>query len=308
MNQTISLITYSDMANLDPDDRLLEAALERRGCRVQALVWDDEQVDWSTAGICILRSTWDYHKKFDRFSAWLTHVSSVTAVLNTPELVFWSCRKTYLKDLSDAGLPVIKTRFLSRANGGQLAGLLAEMGWREAIIKPIVGLATSGVKKIDDSPAGILAGEEHLHALLSSGQAMVQEYLPSVHDYGERALVFIDGKFSHCVRKSAFQKLAMAGHEGETAAEAAEEELAVARQIISYLKVIPLYARVDLVRDKQERPLLLELELVEPSLFISVRPSAAESFADAVMARAAVLGEQAGRPSETVEVGDARLV
>lgn len=285
----ISLITYSDLPDLDPDDHLLKDALERRGCQVQALVWDDDTIDWSKAGVCVLRSTWDYHKKFARFCAWLKYVSGLTTVMNQPELVLWNCRKTYLADLKAAGLPVIETRFVSNDSRPLLGDLLADAGWIEAIIKPTIGLATSGVKKIDLRTDNLQVAEDHMDFLLQASEVMVQEYLPSVHDYGERSLIFIDGNFSHCVRKSAFQKLAMAGHAGETAALATPEELEVAERILAFLQLKPLYARVDLVRDKTNTPLLIELELVEPSLFLKTCPSAAEPFVEAILRRTGVL-------------------
>jgi glutathione synthase/RimK-type ligase-like ATP-grasp enzyme len=289
LNNVVSLITYSDLPDLDPDDQLLQAALARRGWLAQALVWDDARVDWTDAGVCVLRSTWDYHRKFEKFSAWLKHVADVTTLLNPLELVLWNTRKTYLHELTRAGLPVITTRYVSADQRAQLSGLLEEMGWQEAIIKPSIGLATSGVKRIERNAASISEGEAHLDLLLATSEAMVQEFMPSVHDYGERSLIFIDGRFSHCVRKAAFQKLACAGHAGETVAEAAGDEIAIAQHILNYLKVIPLYARVDLVRDRKAQPVLMELELVEPSLFLKTCPEAAEPFADAIVRRASRL-------------------
>lgn len=285
----ISLITYRDLTELDPDDQLLKAALERRGCKVQGLVWDDESVDWANAGVCIVRSTWDYHLHYEKFCSWLSELAKVTSVLNPPDLIKWNSKKTYLRDLMNAGLPVIPTVFIDANNRRSLAEILSENNWSEAVIKPVVGLATSGVKKIDSSKEGLLAGEDHLSCLLKNGEVMVQEFLPSVDGYGERALSFIDGKYSHCIRKSPFQKLAVAGRAGETAVEASAEEIAIAGRTLAYLKVIPLYARVDLVCDKGDRPLLMEFELVEPSLFLQTKPEAAETFADAVMKSVACL-------------------
>ena len=285
MNKVVSLITYDSLAELDPDDHFLKEALERRHVTVKAQVWDDEAVDWSGCGTCIIRSTWDYHRKFEKFCKWLQQVATLTTIFNEPSLLLWNARKTYLRELSEAGLPVIPTRFFSKQFRPRISGTLREMGWNEAILKPTVGLATSGVKKFDMSLASIEASERHLESLLQDGEAMLQEFLPSVHYYGERSLIFIDGAYSHCVRKSAFQKLAVAGDAGETAAEATSEEISVAKEILSFLPAVPLYARVDLVRDKNDRPLLLELELIEPSLFLATAPAAADALADAIIRR-----------------------
>ena len=285
----ISLITYKGLAKLDPDDQLLKAALERRGCKVQGLVWDDEEVDWEKAGVCVLRSTWDYHCNYDKFCSWLFRLSQHTSVINPADLVLWNSKKTYLRDLAAAGLPVIPTVFIDSGNRSSLEKLLVERGWTEAVIKPVVGLATAGVKRIDSSKTGIEQGEAQISKLLELGEVMLQEYLPSVEGYGERALSFIDGQYSHCVRKSAFQQLAVAGRAGETAVEASDLEIDIAERIISHLDEPPLYARVDLVTDKNNDPLLMELELVEPSLFLQTKPEAAEFFAEALLNRASLL-------------------
>jgi glutathione synthase/RimK-type ligase-like ATP-grasp enzyme len=269
MNKVVSLITYSGLAQLDPDDRYLQKALESRNVTVKAQVWDDDSVDWTAAGTCVVRSTWDYHKKFDKFCRWLQYLGTVAKVFNDPVLMQWNARKTYLKELSEAGLPVIPTKFVSKQFRPRISATLRETGWKEAVLKPTVGLATSGVKKIDQSRASLDASE----------------FLPSVHYYGERALIFIDGQYSHCVRKSAFQALTVAGEAGETAVLASEEEINVAASIIAHLSSVPLYARVDLVRDNEDKPLLLELELIEPSLFLGTKPEAADAMAEALIRR-----------------------
>lgn len=287
----ISLITYKGLADLDPDDQLLKTALERRGCKVQGLVWDDENVDWENAGVCVLRSTWDYHLSYDKFCSWLFQLSQHTSIMNPVDLVLWNSKKTYLKDLAAAGLPVIPTVFIDENNRQELASLMQSKGWSDIVIKPVVGLATSGVKRIGASKADIEAGEKHISELLKLGEVMVQEFLPSVEGLGERALCFIDGEYSHCVRKSPFQQLAVAGRAGETAVQASDIEIDIAERIVAHLDAPPLYARVDLVGDKNGNPLLLELELVEPSLFLQTNPQAAELFAEAIVSRVSCLNQ-----------------
>lgn len=288
---SLSFITYAGLPNLDPDDELVKEALERRGAQVQARIWDDPSVDWSSAGVCVLRSTWDYHLKYEQFCSWVQKVAGTTTLVNAASQILWNSKKTYLSEMSQAGLPVIPTVFFSKTKRQSLAEVLSDLGWTEAIIKPSVGLATSGVKRINASEQSIKAGELHIDDLLKSCEVMLQEFLPSVHDYGERALIFINGEYSHCVRKSAFQKLAIAGEAGETAATATPEEIDIAKNILAYLDETPLYARVDLVQDKHKKPLLLELELVEPSLFLKTCPQAAEVFAEAILQRTACVAK-----------------
>lgn len=285
----ISLITYRDLAQLDPDDLLLARALERRGCKVQGLVWNEEDVDWSKAGICIVRSTWDYHRHYKQFLSWIEHVSKVTSLFNSAELIKWNSKKTYLKELSEGGLPIIPTRFVTHKERPTLAEIVREHNWERAIIKPTVGIATSGVKRIECTEDGIREGELHIESLLHGGEVMVQEFFDSVEGYGERALSFIDGVYSHCIRKAPFQRLAAAGLAGEMSVDANEKEIDLGRRTLQFLDVIPLYARVDLACDVEGNPRIMEFELVEPSLFLQTKPDSAEVFADAVMKRVACL-------------------
>lgn len=284
----ISLITYRDLPELDPDDQLLAKALQQRGCKVQGLVWNDEKVDWSKAGVCIIRSTWDYHLHYEKFCQWLVQTSKVTSVWNAAELILWNSKKTYLRDLARAGLPIIPSVFVDANSTQSLAEIMLAQSWTDVVIKPTVGLATAGVLRVSGAHA-LDAGDEHIHELLKTGEAMVQEFMSSVEGYGERALSFIDGKYSHCVRKAPFQALAVAGRAGETAVEATAAEIEIAERTLAFLDVIPLYARVDLVGDKDNNPQLMEFELVEPSLFLQTKPEAAELFADAVVSRVACL-------------------
>ncbi len=277
----ISLITYEALPGLDPDDLLLKSSLEQKGYEVQALVWDDESVNWPLQGACVLRSTWDYHLKYDKFCRWINELAKTNLLLNQAEIVLWNSKKTYLKELAEAGLPVIPTVFIEKSTKESLAPILESRNWQQAVLKPAVGLASSGAKRVDRS--NIDEAEAHLNTLLESGEAMLQEYLPSVEGIGERALSFINGKYSHCIRKTAFQKLAVAGGAGEAAVGASDLEIKTAERILAYLGKNLLYARVDLAYSQDNEPLLMELELVEPSLFLKTCPESAEKFADAIV-------------------------
>jgi len=282
----ISLITYDGLPDLDPDDCLLKDELVKRGHQVFTCIWDDESIDWSTFDVSIMRSAWDYHLKKDQFYAWMDKVSQQSRLLNPPEIMKWSSHKTYLKELSAANLPVVETHWVQK--GESAIGVFDRLPWQKAIVKPAVGLATFGVKKLalDESGHGraqnIKAAEEHAGQLAKTDDVMIQPFLSSVDDYGERALIFLSGEYSHTVRKTSFQILAPGGHAGETSVSTDPEEVAVAQQVIDYLTESPLYARVDLVRDSVGKPLVLELELVEPSLFFSFHPPAAVKFADSL--------------------------
>jgi hypothetical protein len=275
-----TFVTYRGLPQLDADDRLAFDVLRERGFRARAAVWDDPGVDWSQSEVTVLRSTWDYNTRHDEFLAWAEHTASVTSLVNSIGLVRWNLHKWYLQELADRAVPVVPTRWLKRATHVDLTRLLDESGWKKAVAKPAVGLATYGVKVVDASPAA----RAYVTELLRRYDVMIQPYLASVDSYGERALVFIRGAYSHAVRKTAFQPLLPAGEAGETPVEASEAEIAVASRAVGALPEPAVYARVDLVAADDGLPRVLELELVEPSLFLSMHPHAAERFADALTA------------------------
>jgi glutathione synthase/RimK-type ligase-like ATP-grasp enzyme len=290
-----TFVTYSAMPDLDPDDRLAVRALEERGSRVASAVWDDPAVDWSKAGICVIRSTWDYNLRRDRFLAWAESVASVTRLFNSPALVRWNSHKSYLQDLGERGIPIVPTRWLRSGTNAKLRQVLEEQNWQRAVVKPAVGLATYGVKAV----VGDEQGQAHLDSLLREHDVMVQPYLESVDAYGERALVFIDSTYSHAVRKTAFQALLPAGEAGETPVEASAAEIAVGVSAMKSLPERALYGRVDLVRGADGEPLIIELELVEPTLFLSMHPRAAQRFADALMSLLSQGRERSSQPGSS---------
>lgn len=301
-NAELTFATYYDLPTLDADDVLVARELEQLGVRVQAAIWDDPSVDWSRTGTCIVRSTWDYHTKYDQFQEWLSQVSTRAQLWNPAEIILWNSRKTYLRDLAAKGVPIVPTAWLSPGQSVDLGSMLEHHGWYHMVIKPTVGLATHGVHKLNlaEAPAPAMRerlarATEHTEKLLETSAVMVQPFLPSVQDYGERALVFMAGQYSHAVRKVAFQELKPAGHAGELLVEATAEELSVAAATLAAAPPGWLYARVDLVRDFDNRPVVMELEMVEPSLYFAHCPGSARVFAEVL---AAMLKDPAAKPAD----------
>jgi glutathione synthase/RimK-type ligase-like ATP-grasp enzyme len=273
--------TYSDLPDLDPDDQMGADELASRGFSVATAVWTDDEVDWARAGTVIIRSTWDYHQRFDEFMRWLDRVGAVTQIWNPPDVIKRNAVKTYLRDLDARGVPVVPTEWVEPAARSEVAEIMARRRWQKAVIKPVVGLATSGVRVVK---AGDRGAQAHLESLLQTGAAMVQPFLESVHTYGERALVYLGGKYSHAASKEAFQRLAVVGGAGEAAVVATPQEQAVADKAIETLDSRWLFARVDVVPDDSGQPIVMEFELIEPTLFLSLADGAPQRFADAVVA------------------------
>ncbi|MBS1956515.1 MAG: hypothetical protein JST89_20170 [Cyanobacteria bacterium SZAS-4] len=284
-NNLFTFVTYCDLPILDADDRFVAEELERRGFRCAIADWRDQTIDWANAGICVLRSTWDYHLHYEEFLAWLTKVSSQTTLWNDCELVRWNSNKRYLLDLEKASIPIVPTVLFERSKPVHVDAVLDQHGWTKGILKPVVGLSTFGVRKIERSQTDIQA---HLDGMLETSDVLLQPFIDTVHERGERALVFLGGEYSHTIRKSAFQPLAQAGEAGETLEHADEAELQLARQVLAEVKKPVAFARVDLIRDASGRDLLMELELVEPSLYLNMFPQAVSKFADTLCQLATV--------------------
>ena len=274
-----TFVTYEGLPDLDPDDRFAVDALARRGLTVDAAVWNDAAVDWSRAGICVIRSTWDYHLDYAGFLRWAQRVASVTPLWNPLPIVKWNSHKSYMQDIERRGAPIVPTVWLQAGSVQDIAALMRARGWERAVVKPVVGLATRGVLLVDLKDGELTAAQAHVDGLLRDQDVMVQPFLRSVESYAERALVFIDGEYSHAASKVAFQPLAVAGEAGEMLVTADAEEIEVATRVARMADGRVLYARVDLLRGDDGRPRVIEFELVEPSLFLSLYPPAAERFA-----------------------------
>ncbi|MDZ4834284.1 MAG: hypothetical protein SGJ27_10955 [Candidatus Melainabacteria bacterium] len=297
-----TFVTYSDLPDLDPDDRLVFDILKNRGIDCQSAIWDDPNVDWSKAGVTVLRTTWDYHKKYQQFLDWVDRVSKVTTLCNRPEYIRWNACKIYLRDLSEAGIAIVPTDWIMRDEKVDVKKRLIEIlkeNNGKVVLKPSVGLATSGVLVVDRD--NFDAGVDHAKKLLKEYDLMVQPFMSSVETKGEKALVFINGRFCHAAQKAAFQTLAVAGQAGEKPIDVTMDEVELAENTMSIVSEIvrkhenrstgieddtflppPLYARVDIVRDQTNRPVVIELELVEPSLFMDFYPLDADLFADSI--------------------------
>jgi glutathione synthase/RimK-type ligase-like ATP-grasp enzyme len=197
--------------------------------------------------------------------------------------VRWNSHKFYLRELERAGIAIVPTEFLARDEQTDLVEILNRRHWDRAVIKPAVSADSFATERAElASPA---AGEAHLAMHLPQRDMLVQAYMPAVEEPGERCLVAIDGTLSHAVRKrSKFLGGRHTGPEG-VPVEIAADEAAAAERILGYLPAVPLYARIDLIRNQDGAPCLMELELVEPSLFFEAGVGSANRFVAALARR-----------------------
>lgn len=273
----VALASCSRLPKVDRDEAPLLQALRAAGLRAEVLAWDDPNADFSSARATLLRSTWNYAAQPEAFADWLERTAAVSALWNPLPVVRWNLHKGYLLDLARAGVPVTPTRLVPRGGAERLADLAAEHGWREVVVKPAISAGSRLTLRVgaDDT-----RGEAHLRALVDREDALVQPYLPAVESYGERALIVIDGELTHAVRKG--PRFAGDAESITGPFDVTDAEAALARAAVAAAPSPVLYARVDVAPGPDGHPVLMELELIEPSLFFAHGPLAVERLVAAI--------------------------
>ncbi|MBK5306977.1 MAG: hypothetical protein JJD92_09850 [Frankiaceae bacterium] len=254
----------------DPDEPALVAALDRLGVRATGVPWDAD-VDWSAYDLVVVRSTWDYVERLPEFLAW---ADSVPRLANPAAVLRWNTDKHYLAELAAAGVPVVPTTYVE----GEFVPPPGEY-----VVKPTVSAAAMDTARY--GPGDDAAATAHVERLRAAGRGvLVQPYLRAVEEHDETSLLFLGGVFSHGAMKGPV----LVGDRALTPVETvigprdpSAAERAVAEQVLSVVREPLLYARVDLLPGP-DGPLLLELELTEPFLFLDMAEGAKDRFASAI--------------------------
>ncbi len=284
MIKTLAWVTSRAARGRDEDEPLALAALQRTGVAVDILDWDDPDANWSQYDRVVLRSTWDYPQRLPEFLSWLETVDAVSELVNPLATVRWNQDKQYLAELSAAGVPITPTVFLQ-------PGSTATFPVGDFVVKPAVGAGSRDASSYAADQHDAAAA--HVARLHAAGQTvLIQPFLRSVVDEGEWPLLFFGGQFSHAANKrvnlpraGVVDDLFAAETNSRHVADAAQIDVAQAAvELVSDRFGTPTYARVDLVRDDAGRYCVLEVELIEPSLFLfCADPGAAEKFANALI-------------------------
>ncbi len=283
-----AFLTLAEPGDYVIDDEHAYEPLRALGWHVEAVPWNRPGMAWESYDLVVIRSPWDYTLDLDGFLAVLAGIERRGVPLeNRLPLVRWNLVKTYLRDLAARGVAIVPTVWRDRLGAGELEGLVADVGSDEMVLKPVVGANAEGAFRLDARSLRAIAAE--VEAYYAGRPLQAQPFIRAVIDEGEVSLVYFNGELSHAILKTptAGDFRVQEEHGGIIRAVAADGELhAAGRRILEALGETPLYLRADLVRaNGGDGYWLMELELVEPSLYLRMDPEAPARFARALDAR-----------------------
>lgn len=268
------------------EDGLVLAALAKQGLKVGRKDWADADFDWANSRSAVFRTTWDYFNRFSEFSAWLARASQTTRLFNEAALIHWNIDKHYLGALAEKDVNIVPTVYIERGDARSLAHIVAETGWQDVILKPVVSGAarhTYRFAAIDSEQYECVFGE-----LIEQEALMLQPFQQNILQQGELSLMIIDGKYTHAIRKTAKAgDFRVQDDHGGTVHqyEATADEVLFAEATVAAVPFDVLYARVDMIRDNAGQLAIMELEMVEPELFFRFNPAAADTLAAGIARR-----------------------
>jgi hypothetical protein len=284
----VSFLTMHDPSGFVIDDELAVLPLARRGIHVETIPWDRAGVDWRQYALVVIRSTWDYQHKAREFLEVLEGIERLGVRLeNGSETVRWNMQKTYLRDLAGRGIEIVPTFWRERLRRGELVPLFAELRSDEGVIKPVMSSNAQGAWRLHARNVRELAPE--VEAYFAGRALMLQPFERGVIEEGEFSMVYLSGQHSHSLLKTPRSGDFRVQEEHGSRIVAITPEpalLAAGNAAIAAVGQRLLYSRVDLVRSSDTFR-VMELELVEPSMYLRIDAGAPDRFADAIASRLA---------------------
>ncbi len=283
----LAIITCQNLPQGIKEDLALYEALSNLKVEMDICIWNEAR-QWSQYDACLLRSVWDYHENLSEFNAWLDHVNEQTKILNPIALLKWNQNKHYLADLKDFGISIAPTLWLKQTSSFHFAQHCHNSSFETFFLKPVVGADSSGTLRFDNNSKGLTRAQNHLNDWLPQVDMMLQPYLKSVETHGETSTIYINGHFTHAVRKipvpGDYRVQDTFGAKDEIHLPNAAE-LSLSKACLDFIEekfTKPMYARFDFLHDDHGHVFLNEAELIEPSLFLHHSPNAAAQLARAL--------------------------
>jgi hypothetical protein len=281
MTRRICFLSMDDLAGYVSDDDLAVPHLAELGIRTDTLSWRQTAVAWSEFDAVIIRTPWDYQKFPPEFLAALAEIESQTKLHNPLKIVCWNLDKTYLRDLAEKGVRIVPTLWRQRYDDASFVSWLDELSTDEVIIKPTVSATAAFTYRLREFDASLIP-------VFAEREFLVQPFMASVLDEGEYSLFYFNGEYSHAIikRPKPADFRVQEEHGGIiTEIDAGDAMRAAAADVLAHIDEDLLYARVDVVRDADGKFALMELELIEPSLYLRMNADAPARFAAAVARR-----------------------
>jgi len=279
----IAFATCERYPDLTEDDRLVTEPLRQRGIEVIPLIWGSGLAPSRNPGGIVIRSCWDYHYKPQQFLRWIRQTEEQGAALwNPARVIEWNLNKIYLRDLKRQGVATPETVWLERGTRADLQTVLEERGWRKAVVKPLI--SATAFRTWVTSPETASGEQSAFAEVLSESGAMAQQFVEEVQTRGEWSFMFFGGEYSHAVLKKPKAGDFRVQEEYGGYAESVTPAAPLIEQAQRILALIPdrlLFARIDAV-EVDGGLWLMELELIEPFLFLNCDPLAPQRFAEAI--------------------------
>ena len=270
MQKRVAFLSTDNLENFFTYDKLLIEPMKKIGWIAEEISWRKENVNWRDYDSVIVRSTWDYQNDSEKFISVLEKINNVSHLENDLDLMKWNMNKNYLFDLEQKGVKIVDTIWENNFKTNLAHIYFEKLNTDEIIIKPNISANADNTFRLTKEK--LKQNLKVLEKIFWTREFMVQPFLKNIIDEGEYSLFFFNGKFSHSVLKKPKGNdfRVQEEHGGNIQPfKVSSELILIAENIIKKLSTIPLYGRVDLVRTKENEFALIELELIEPSLYLN---------------------------------------
>lgn len=283
MKSKIAFVTSSIKPDFTGNDLQVVDSLKTIGVEVTPLPWDVETNEWNSFDLVVLRSCWNYHLHPEKFVQWIDRMEKQKVKMFNPlNIVRWNLHKGYLQELESKGVSLLETVWFDRGSRAHLALIMNEKNWKKAVLKPAISAGSFNTILVTKEEA--LQHQQQFESLLNQFDILVQKFMPEIQTEGEWSLIFFNKKFSHAVIKRPVENEFRVQHDfGGTATHDTPPPFVLkqAEKILELINEPLLYARVDGVVSGNKF-LLMELELIEPVLFLDKENGSAQAFAQAI--------------------------
>lgn len=287
MNNKVAFLSTDNLENFFTYDKLLFEPMKKIGWMAEEISWKNEEVNWNDYSSVIVRSTWDYQNDSEKFLNVLEKINNSSAYLeNNLDLMRWNMNKNYLYDLENKGIKIVETIWEKSFNPNTAFQYFDKLKSDEIIIKPNISANADNTFRLTREK--LIEKLPDLEKIFADREFMVQPFMQNIVDEGEYSLFFFNGEFSHCVLKKPKEKdfRVQEEHGGKfKSVVPSEQQKTIGKNIIDKLAVLPLYGRTDLVRTADNDFALMELELIEPSLYFNMDSESPTRFANAFAER-----------------------